>query len=87
MVMNAKKFRSILGGVVKEAVEAGSPVTKEVIAGVTSRIDELKTRDDKENIDPSKEIAHLINQIYAKKKSGSTESTTTTTTSTESLAS
>ena len=72
MIMNAKKFRSVLGGVVKESVENDSPVIREIIGCVTSRIAELKTMDGKDSLDPSVEISRLIDRIAAKSGSVST---------------
>ena len=62
MVMNAKKFRAILGGVVKESVENDCPAIKEVIGIVTSRVAHLKSSD-QETVDPAAEIAALIRGV------------------------
>jgi len=62
MVMNVKRFKSILGGVVKTSIETGSPVAREVVDVVTDRISGYK---DQENIDPSVEIARLIDSVVA----------------------
>lgn len=62
MVMNVKRFKSILGGVVKTSIETGSPVAREVVDVVTHRISGYK---DQENLDPSVEIARLIDSVVA----------------------
>jgi len=62
MVMNVKRFKSILGGVVKTSIETGSPVAREVVDVVTDRISGYK---DQENLDPSVEIARLIDSVVA----------------------
>ena len=62
MVMNVKRFKSILGGVVKSSIETGSPVSREVVDVVTHRISGYK---DQENLDPSVEIARLIDSVVA----------------------
>ena len=62
MVMNVKRFKSILGGVVKSSIETGSPVAREVVDVVTDRISGYK---DQENLDPSVEIARLIDSVVA----------------------
>ncbi len=60
MVMNVKRFKSILGGVVKTSIETGSPVAREVVDVVTDRISGYK---DQENLDPSVEISRLIDSV------------------------
>ena len=62
MVMNVKRFKSILGGVVKSSIETGRPVAREVVDVVTDRISGYK---DQENLDPSVEIARLIDSVVA----------------------
>jgi len=62
MVMNVKRFKSILGGVVKSSIETGSPVSREVVDVVTHRISGYK---DQENLDPSVEMARMIDSVVA----------------------
>ena len=62
MVMSVKRFKSVLGGVVKNSIETGSPVAREVVDVVTHRISGYK---DQENLDPSVEIARLIDSVVA----------------------
>ena len=62
MVMSVKRFKSVLGGVVKSSIETGSPVAREVVEVVTNRISGYK---DQENLDPSVEIARLIDSVVA----------------------
>ena len=60
MVMSVKRFKSVLGGVVKNSIETGSPVAREVVDVIAARISTYK---DEENIDPSVEISALINSV------------------------
>ena len=60
MVMSVKRFKSVLGGVVKTSIETGSPVAREVVDVIAARISTYK---DEENIDPSVEISALINSV------------------------
>jgi N-acetylglucosamine kinase-like BadF-type ATPase len=61
--MNVKRFRSVLGGIVLDTIENGSPVAQQILASVTSRIAELKAKDDTENLNPASEIAALIGSV------------------------
>jgi hypothetical protein len=62
MVMNSKRFRGILGGVVKESVESNSPAIREIVGSVTSRIAQLKASE-QETVDPAEEISSLIGAV------------------------
>lgn len=66
--MNVKRFKGVLGDLVKASVQNGSPYALKNIECSTKRISELSDAKDTDSLRMEDEIVNIINSITSDKK-------------------
>ena len=61
--MNVKRFKSVLGDLVKASVQNGSPYANQIIKCVTKRLTELSESKGTDTLRVEDEIVNIINAI------------------------